>query len=96
MVLNNLGSDQQSGSGCHSHQEMTLNEGQLILYKLSYLTLMILNMAFMNEKVQENFKFDQDISQKAFDFMDKKLKDITFCSFVKHMQAKREAVDSVK
>lgn len=50
--------------------------------------MMILNMAFMSENLQDHFKFNESIHSQEFSFMeqiDKKLKNMKIGNFIEHI-----------
>ena len=71
----------------HLHDH-TMTESQFIVFKQSYLTMLILNMAFMKDDLQEAFNFKEDIYTKKFSFMvavDPKYEDYTIDKFISHI-----------
>ena len=68
-----------------------MNERQIILFKLSYLTFLILNMAYMKDDLQEDFDFDQDLYDDKFTFMkslDKNFFNFSIGDFIDHINDK--------
>lgn len=74
-----------------------MQDSDFIMFKLSYLTMLIMNMAFMNEDLLEYFNFDEDIKSRKFSFMaavDKKYKDYTIDRFISHIHDKKKTFET--
>ena len=49
--------------------QIAMDKMKVIKFKLSYLTMMILNMAYMKDNLQNAFRFDESIHNEEFSFM---------------------------
>ena len=74
-------------------EQNTLTKSMIIKFKLSYLTMLILNMAFMRENLQYAFNFNESIHSEEFSFMeeiDEKFKNMKITNFIGHIRHHRK------
>lgn len=67
----------------------------MIKFKLSYLTMLIMNMAYMNDDLQKAFVYDQDIYSQTLSFMTAigaNVKDMNISHFISHIRVNQKIV----